>query len=99
VPKFVLGAIMAGSFHRYSVRASRELAQRPTAEIVATLRASRLAGLRLATTDQEWAYGNGHEVAGPSEAVALAIAGRPAALADLAGDGVPVIRARLSTLR
>jgi len=28
-----------------------------------------------------------------------AIAGRPAALADLAGDGVPVIRARLSAPR
>ncbi len=38
VPRFMAGAVKAGGFHRYSVRASRELARRPTAEIVATLR-------------------------------------------------------------
>jgi uncharacterized protein (TIGR03083 family) len=38
--KFVLGGILAGSFHKYSVRMSRELAGRPTSEILAILRAN-----------------------------------------------------------
>src|SRR6266567_645650 len=38
--KFVLGGLMASSFHQYSVRMSRDLAARPTAEIVAILRAN-----------------------------------------------------------
>lgn len=36
------------------------------------------------------------DVAGPGEALALAIAGRPVALADLDGDGVPVLQERLA---
>jgi hypothetical protein len=35
-------------------------------------------------------------VAGPSEALALAAAGRAVALDDLTGDGVPILRARLA---
>ena len=57
--------------------------------------AGRLTGLTLRATDQEWRSGDGPEVAGPSEALALAMAGRPVALADLDGDGVPVLRQRL----
>ena len=56
----------------------------------------RLAGLRLVATDQDWSWGAGEEVRGPSEAVAMAVAGRPVALDDLAGDGVQVLRGRLS---
>ena len=55
----------------------------------------RLDGLYFRATDQEWSSGGGLELAGPSEALALAIAGRPVALADLDGGGVPVLRARL----
>lgn len=55
----------------------------------------RLAGLRLRATDQHWEYGAGAEVSGPSEAVAMAMAGRPAALADLSGSGVELLRGRL----
>ena len=36
----------------------------------------RLAGLRLVATDQEWSWGEGPEVRGPSEAVAMAAVGR-----------------------
>ena len=57
--------------------------------------AGRLSGLTLRATDQGWRSGEGPEVAGPSEALALATAGRPVALADLNGDGVPVLRQRL----
>jgi uncharacterized protein (TIGR03083 family) len=155
VPRFVLGSLRAGGFHRYSVRMSRELGRRPTAELVAILREhagdryappgtgplaqltdlavhtrdaarplaldtcapltvwrevleflvspraalgfvrrGRADGLHFRATDQVWAHGTGPQVAGPSEALALAIAGRDAALADLAGDGVPLLRAR-----
>ena len=57
--------------------------------------AGRLDGLHFRATDQDWSSGGGPEVAGPSEALALAITGRPVALADLDGEGVPVLRARL----
>ena len=58
--------------------------------------AGRLTGLTLRATDQEWRSGDGPEVAGPSEALAMAMAGRPAALADLDGDGVALLRSRLA---
>ena len=58
--------------------------------------AGRLTGLTLRATDQEWRSGDGPEIAGPSEALAIAMAGRPAALADLDGDGVALLRTRLS---
>jgi hypothetical protein len=57
--------------------------------------AGRLTGLTLRATDQEWRSGDGPEVTGPSEAMAMAMAGRPAALADLDGDGGALLRTRL----
>ena len=56
----------------------------------------RVAGLRFAATDLDWSSGDGDDVRGPGEALALAMTGRPAALADLNGDGVPVLRARIA---
>ena len=56
----------------------------------------RLQGLSLRATDQDWSWGSGPEVSGPSEALALAVTGRPAALADLTGPGVPDLRDRLA---
>ena len=155
--RFFLGGLLAGSFHRYSVRMSRQLAERPTTELVAVLRANidsryappgtgpaaaltdlavhtrdvarplglnttaspeawrqvlafltsprarrgftkrdTLAGLRLTSTDQGWSHGDGQDVRGPSEALALAISGRAVALADLAGDGLAVLDARVA---
>jgi uncharacterized protein (TIGR03083 family) len=58
--------------------------------------AGRLDGLSLRTTDQDWSWGAGAEVAGPSEALAMALAGRPAALADLDGPGVARLRERIA---
>lgn len=48
-------------------------------------------GLRLVATDADWAVGEGPEVRGAAEALGLAITGRPAALADLRGDGVEAL--------
>lgn len=54
----------------------------------------RTAGLRLEATDLDWSRGAGDLVRGPAEALALGIAGRPAAYDDLAGPGVEVLRSR-----
>lgn len=55
----------------------------------------RLAALRFEATDLDWAAGAGATVRGAAEALMLAVSGRPAALGELAGDGVPVLRRRL----
>jgi uncharacterized protein (TIGR03083 family) len=54
----------------------------------------RLAGLTWHAEDIDWSYGSGPEVAGPAEAIMLAMAGRDVAFADLHGDGVSELRAR-----
>ena len=56
----------------------------------------RTNGLRVLATDQEWSYGDGAEVQGPSEALALALLGRGAAFSDLSGEGVTLLRGRLN---
>jgi uncharacterized protein (TIGR03083 family) len=55
----------------------------------------RIRGLRLRATDIDWAHGHGPEVIGPGEALLMAMAGRPAALADLAGPGHATLASRL----
>jgi uncharacterized protein (TIGR03083 family) len=52
-------------------------------------------GLRLESTDDEWAVGAGATVRGPSLALLIAIAGRRAALIALDGAGVGVLARRL----
>lgn len=55
----------------------------------------RIRGLRLLATDIDWAHGAGPEVSGPGEALLMAMTGRPAALADLAGPGHATLARRL----
>lgn len=55
----------------------------------------RIRGLRLRATDVDWEHGHGPEVTGPGEALLMAMTGRPAALADLAGPGLQTLAARL----
>jgi uncharacterized protein (TIGR03083 family) len=57
---------------------------------------SRIRGLRLRATDVNWLHGKGTEVSGTGEALMMAMAGRPAALADLAGPGLATLTARLT---
>jgi uncharacterized protein (TIGR03083 family) len=155
--RFAWRGMLAGGFHRYSIRLTKELAQRPTGDLVAILRANadrrfappatgplapltdlavhtrdvarplgldtcaslhawrgvldflvssrakfgfvprrRLDGLALRASDQDWSAGAGADLFGPSEALALAVAGRAVALDDLTGAGVSVLRARLT---
>jgi uncharacterized protein (TIGR03083 family) len=56
----------------------------------------RIRGLRLRANDIDWEQGRGPEVSGPGEALLMAMAGRPAAVADLAGPGLDTLAARLS---
>ena len=55
----------------------------------------RLEGLHLVATDQDWSWGGGQQVTGPSEALAMAVSGRAVALDDLSGPGVGLLRGRL----
>ena len=54
----------------------------------------RIAGLALRATDTGWSTGSGPEVTGPHLSLALAMTGRSAALADLAGEGLATLRSR-----
>lgn len=55
----------------------------------------RLNGLALRATDQDWTWGAGTEVTGPSEALAMALSGRRVALDDLSGPGIEILRNRV----
>lgn len=55
----------------------------------------RVRGLRLAATDVNWSAGEGPAVEGPMQSLILAMAGRPAGLEDLTGDGVALLRSRM----
>lgn len=56
---------------------------------------ANLRGIRAVATDLDWSHGTGPEVRGPGEALLVALAGRPEALADLEGPGLATLRARL----
>ncbi len=58
---------------------------------------SRIAGVRLVATDTDWAYGSGPEVRGPILSLVQAMTGRRVALADLTGDGVTALAAKMPT--
>lgn len=57
---------------------------------------TRLRDLRFEATDTGWTAGAGPVVRGPAEAVVMAMSGRHAAWADLDGDGVELLRLRIS---
>jgi uncharacterized protein (TIGR03083 family) len=55
----------------------------------------RTSGLRFEATDLDWSWGDGPLVAGPGEALVMAMLGREQALTDLSGDGSATFAARL----
>src|SRR4051812_45865521 len=55
----------------------------------------RPAGLRFESTDLDWAWGSGPVLAGPAEALMMALTGRSVVLGELDGPGVAVLRGRL----
>jgi uncharacterized protein (TIGR03083 family) len=56
----------------------------------------RLAGLHLSATDVSWSAGEGALVEGPIASLLLVITARPAGLAQLGGEGLPLLTARLT---
>ena len=54
------------------------------------------AGLHLAATDTDWSAGFGPPVAGPAEALLMAVNGRREALANLTGAGGTILADRLA---
>jgi uncharacterized protein (TIGR03083 family) len=55
----------------------------------------RSTGLTLTATDVDWSHGAGAEVKGPLASIILALTGRKAGLADLTGDGLAILIARV----
>jgi uncharacterized protein (TIGR03083 family) len=55
----------------------------------------RSTGLKLTATDVDWSHGEGTEVRGPLASIILALTGRRAGLADLTGDGLAILTARV----
>lgn len=55
---------------------------------------SRMAGLTWRAVDTEWSHGSGPLVEGPAISLLVASSGRKAALDDLAGPGVEILRDR-----
>jgi uncharacterized protein (TIGR03083 family) len=59
----------------------------------------RFRGLSFIATDTDWSAGAGLAVRGPIRNLLLALAGRPAALPELTGDGLPEFAARIGAPR
>jgi uncharacterized protein (TIGR03083 family) len=55
----------------------------------------RIAGLRMAATDCVWSTGYGPSIEGPLASLILVMAGRPAPLEDLSGEGMQTLQARM----
>lgn len=55
---------------------------------------NRINGVTLVATDTDWRHGVGPEASGPAIALVLAMTGRKAALDDLTGEGIAVLRER-----
>jgi uncharacterized protein (TIGR03083 family) len=55
----------------------------------------RATGLKLTATDVDWTHGEGPEVTGPLATIILALTGRRAGLAELSGDGLAILTARV----
>jgi uncharacterized protein (TIGR03083 family) len=54
----------------------------------------RIAGLALSADDVDWQHGSGAAVSGPMLSLLVAMTGRKAAIDDLDGDGVALLRSR-----
>ena len=54
----------------------------------------RVAGITLRATDTDWSHGSGPVVSGPARALMLVTTGRTAALDELTGPGVEILRSR-----
>ena len=88
-PALVMNSIAGTDFSDASENTAKGLTRVMVLHPVAT-------GLCFIASDQEWRHGDGPEITGTSEAIAMAVSGRPAALDDLAGPGLAVLRPRVA---
>jgi uncharacterized protein (TIGR03083 family) len=56
----------------------------------------RVAGVRMIATDTDWSHGFGPEISGPAASLLLVMTGRDAGLETVRGEGVALMRTRLS---
>lgn len=100
-------ALVDGTIHHQDIRRALDRPRRvPADRLVRVLglvpgnprigAGRRIRGLHLRATDVDWEHGRGPGVTGPGEALLMAMAGRPAALADLDGPGLDTLAARLT---
>lgn len=85
-----------GLRHEPDAEALRAVAQFFATKDFAVNSRSLVKGLRLTAADADFRAGSGPEVSGPLLSLVMAMAGRPAVLADLRGDGVPELARRTS---
>jgi uncharacterized protein (TIGR03083 family) len=83
-----------GLTHAYEPEAVKEAADFYKGSNLVLGTKTRIAGVTLRATDAEWSHGDGPSVEGPMLSLLLAMTGRQAALDDLTGEGVAVLRTR-----
>lgn len=100
-------ALTDGLIHQQDIRRPLGLPRTiPAERLVPALRTAlfgptllgviRVRDVRLVAADIDWTFGRGPEVRGTGEAILMAVAGRPDAVADLAGPGQARLIARVS---
>jgi uncharacterized protein (TIGR03083 family) len=80
--------------HTYPPGAIREVIDFYKGSNLLTGSKTRVAGLALRATDDEWQHGQGEQVEGPLLSLLLAMTGRGAACDDLTGSGAQTLRSR-----
>ena len=83
-----------GIRHEYPVDAVRQVTEFYAGSNVLIGGKRRVDGVTLQATDTGWSHGRGPVVSGPALALMLATTGRAAALDELTGPGVVVLRSR-----
>jgi uncharacterized protein (TIGR03083 family) len=83
-----------GTTHEYPTDAAVRVAEFYKGSNLVVGAKKRIAGLHLQATDAEWSHGEGPDVSGPVMSLVMAMTGRKAVLADLAGDGVATLQER-----
>jgi uncharacterized protein (TIGR03083 family) len=83
-----------GIRHEYPLDAVRRVTEFYAGSNVLIGGKRRVTGVTLQATDTEWTHGSGPLVTGPARALMLATTGRTAALDELDGPGVEILRSR-----
>jgi uncharacterized protein (TIGR03083 family) len=84
-----------GITHRYPLGALVTVAELYQGSDLITGTKTRIAGLSLHAVDIGWSTGSGPMVSGPMLPMVMAMAGRSAAIENLEGDGVVILRSRV----